>query len=106
MDETKLETLSDEVGYGSIVRRQIRVVADAMGDVLTRIDLTELGLRVQGLRSLLKPYTSDEIQEAIRGIQQESKEKSGDLRVISYQRSVRIFETLLDVAKKAGFLKE
>ncbi len=104
-----METWSDEGGFGGIVRRQIRVVSDAMGPSMTPSQVHELALRVQGLRSLLMPYTIDEGREAIDAIMGRYKEKAaedGDEDVLHYRRSIEIFEALLDVAKKAGFLKE
>ncbi len=111
MDETELETWSDEGGFGGIVRRQIRVVSDAMGPSMTQSQVHELALRVQGLRSLLMPYTVDEGGKAIDSIMSSYKEKTaksvGEKRdILSYQRSVEVFEALLEVAKRAGFLKE
>ncbi len=111
MDETELETWSDEGGFGGIVRRQIRVVSDAMGPSMTPSQAHELALRVQGLRSLLMPYTASEGRKAIDSIMSSYKERiaktDGENRdILSYRRSIEVFQALLEIAKKAGFLKE
>ncbi len=113
MDETELETWSDEGGFGGIVRRQIRVVADAIGPTQTRWQVHALSLRVQALRSFLMPYTASEGRKAIDGIMSSYKEKRKAVKgyvekrdILSYRRSVEVFQALLEIAKKAGFLKE